>query len=172
LKPLAEQVYEEIEQTLLSHRLNGWLCADGEGNYPLTDILTPDGESIQAGYDEIRMMSDSIYNSVLKKRLGTIEPFSMDVIRAEFEQWHAQHFIEPLTPSSGGSDYRESAVVRRWEAWQGAMSERVGGSAQLMRFYDVKTTSDLIKAMEEHIAKLQAKVPSVPDQFPGSPRHG
>lgn len=73
MTPLAEQIYEEIEQTLLHHRLGRWQCADGEGNYPLTDLLTPDGESIQAGYDEIRLMCDAIYNDVLTKHLASSE---------------------------------------------------------------------------------------------------
>lgn len=49
---------------------------------------------------------------------------SMDAMRAEFEKWHTEHFIEPLTRSKGGSDYRDSNVVRRWEGWQGARNNR------------------------------------------------
>jgi len=169
MKPLVERIYDEIEQVLLHHRLTGWMDADGESNYPLTDILTPDGQSIQIGYDEIRNMVDSIYNDVLTKLLGTPD---MDVMRAEFEQWHSAHFIEKLTRSSGGSDYLDNNVVRRWEAWQGACQQRPVGDAQLMKFYGVKTTDELIAAQAAHIAKLQAKVPPVPDQFPASPRQG
>jgi hypothetical protein len=116
MKSLSGQVYEEIEKTLLHHHLSGWQDEDG-GGYPLTDILTPDGHSIQIGYDEIRLICDAIYNEVLVKNLGT-------------------------------------------------------EGERLLTFYGVTTTVDLIKAMEGHIAKLQSKVPPIPDQFPGTPRHG
>ena len=48
------------------------------------------------------------------------DPIDMDALRAEFEAWHAEHYIEPLTRSPGGSDYRNNTVAIRWEAWQGA----------------------------------------------------
>jgi hypothetical protein len=264
MKPLAEHIYEEIEQTLLHYRHSKLMCEDGDSHYPLTDLLTPDNESIQFGYDEIRMICDAIYNRVLTKhfisaektpealieetwdampgghdgflktwgfiqfgkrliekvlprpttrkprgwiRLGRtgastaitdneytrdqwlrvgdrvrplytemtdepVEPESMDVMRAEFEEWHTLHFIEPLTRSSGGSDYRDNHVIRRWEAWQGARTQRPGADAQLLKFYDAKTTSELIQMMERHILKLQERVPKTPNMFTLSPRQG
>jgi hypothetical protein len=169
MSSLADKVYDEIEQTLLHHRLCYWQCEDDEGSYPLIDMLTPEGRTIQVGHDEIQHICDAIYNEVLTKMLGKPD---MDIMRSEFEQWHVLHFIDPLTRSSGGSDYRSPNVVRRWEAWQGACEQRPGGDLELMKFYGVKTTSELIAAQEAHIAKLQAKVPPIPDQFPASPRHG
>lgn len=117
MKPLVEKIYDEIEQVLMHHRLSRWQCDDGESNYPLTDMLTPDGETIQAGYDEIRNICDAIYNEVLTKHLP-------------------------------------------------------GSHEELMKFYSVDNITALIAAQEAHIAKLQAKVPAIPDQFPASPRHG
>jgi hypothetical protein len=117
MSSLADAVYDEIEQTLLHHRLCYWQCEDDEGNFPLIDMLTPEGHTIQVGHDEIQHICDAIYNEVLVKYLG----------------------IE---------------------------------GDQLLKFYGVTTPAELIKAMEAHIAKLQAKVPTIPDQFPGSPRHG
>ena len=117
MSSLAEKVYDEIEQTLLHHRLSNWQCDDGESNYPLTDMLTPEGQTIQVGCDEIEGICDAIYNEVLTKNLGN-------------------------------------------------------GYDELMKFYGVDTVPALIAAQAEHIAKLQEKVPAIPDQFPASPRHG
>jgi uncharacterized small protein (DUF1192 family) len=44
--------------------------------------------------------------------------------------------------------------------------------AQLMKFYGVEKVDDLINAMEEHIARLQARVPPRPDQTPQRVREG
>jgi hypothetical protein len=42
----------------------------------------------------------------------------------------------------------------------------------LMKFYAVSTVEELAKAQAAHIEKLQAKLPSMPDQFPPSYRKG
>lgn len=86
MQPLAEQIYEEIEQTLRAYRLSRWVCADGDGHYPLTDHLTPDGESIQSGYDEIRMICDAIYNRVLTRHFISAEKTPDKLIE---ETWDA-----------------------------------------------------------------------------------
>lgn len=115
MKHKADQLYDRIEEALLHHRLSNWQDTDGDP-YPLVDHLTGPGNSIQEGYDEIRWICDSIYNEVLV-------PFfdeNMDKMRAQFEEWHAKHFVEPLTRSKGGSDYKNTAVIHRWEAWQAA----------------------------------------------------
>src|SRR5579859_7479819 len=79
MKPLAETIYEEIEQTLKAHRLSNMQCEDG-GAYPLTDALTPPGQTIQAGYDEIEMMCDAIYNRVLTTHFNNVDNVSDDLI--------------------------------------------------------------------------------------------
>lgn len=63
----ADQLYDAIEQVLLHYRHSRLMTEDMGSGYPLTDLLTADGESIQGGIDEIRYICDSIYNEVLTK---------------------------------------------------------------------------------------------------------
>jgi hypothetical protein len=209
MKPLAEQIYEEIEQALRHHRLSRWMDADGEGHYPLTDMLTPEGESIQAGYDEIRMMCDSIYNQVLTKHFLSAEKTPEALIKETWNSmpggysgflktWGFVQFgcalIEKVLPrpttrkprawirlnQTGGSTGVTDVEYYR-DQWKSAgerviplyteVSDEVD-RPDLMEFYGVDTASELLAAMGERIAKLQAKVPPIPDQFPASPRHG
>jgi hypothetical protein len=79
MKPLADRLYEEIEKTLKDYRLSRMQCEDG-GAYPLTDALTPPGESIQAGYDEIEMICDSIYNRVLTPHFNNVRNVPEELI--------------------------------------------------------------------------------------------
>lgn len=72
MTPLAEKLYDDIEKVLLNHRMSYWQDQDG-GSYPLTDMLTPDGHTIQVGYDEIRMICDEIYNQVLVPHVESAE---------------------------------------------------------------------------------------------------
>ena len=77
-KPIAwtaGALYDAIEQVLLHYRHSRLTTEDGESQYPLTDLLTPDGNSIQMGYDEIRYICDAIYNEVLTKH-PAIEPLT------------------------------------------------------------------------------------------------
>lgn len=79
MTPLANKIYEEIEQVLLHHGLSTMQTEDGDA-YPLTDVLTPDGRSIQEGYDEIRLICDSIYNQVLIPHFNNVDHVSDDLI--------------------------------------------------------------------------------------------
>jgi Lar family restriction alleviation protein len=73
----ADQLYAAIEQVLLHYRHSTIRTEDGDSGYPLTDLLTMDGHSIQMGYDEIRYICDAIYNEVLTKS-ATSQPAAPD----------------------------------------------------------------------------------------------
>jgi hypothetical protein len=60
----AERLYDAIEDCLLNYRLHGFVQDDGD-SYPLVDHLSH-GDSIEDGQHEIRLICDSIYNTVLK----------------------------------------------------------------------------------------------------------
>lgn len=60
----AERLYDAIEACLLNHRLHNFM-EDDESHYPLVDHLSH-GDSIEDGRHEIRLICDSIYNTVLK----------------------------------------------------------------------------------------------------------
>lgn len=60
----ADRLYDAIEDCLLNHRLHSFM-GDDEDHYPLVDHLSH-GESIEDGRHEIRLICDSIYNTVLK----------------------------------------------------------------------------------------------------------
>lgn len=79
MKPLADRIYEEIEVVLQQHRLSNMQTEDGDA-YPLTDALTSCGRSIQDGYDEIRLICDSIYNRVLTPHFNNVDHVSDDLI--------------------------------------------------------------------------------------------
>lgn len=70
----AQQLYDEIEQVLLHYRHSTIRTEDGDSGYPLTDLLTVDGHTIQMGYDEIRYICDAIYNDVLTKHAPAPSP--------------------------------------------------------------------------------------------------
>ena len=42
----------------------------------------------------------------------------------------------------------------------------------LLRFYDVDTLEDLVEAQAQHIARLQARLPQLRDEFQPVPRQG
>ena len=56
-----EQIYETILRTLEGYKLNyTFLDPEALDHYPLIDALTPDGESIATGKEEIRFLADDI----------------------------------------------------------------------------------------------------------------
>ncbi len=159
MKPLAEQIYEEIEQTLRQHRLSRWQCEDGEGAYPLTDILTPDGESIQAGYDEIRMICDSIYNRVLTKHFISAEK-SPDVFI--IETWNGMPdghsgFLKSWGYVQFGKRLIEKVLPRLTKrpprAWM-----RLGPTGESTGVTDVESYSDQWKRVGARVIPLYTEV--------------
>ena len=59
-----ELVHKTIAETLRSHRLQHSVDRDGE-HYPLLDALTPDGETVAVGQQEIELLTDAIYLELL-----------------------------------------------------------------------------------------------------------
>jgi hypothetical protein len=55
-------VYEAVKRTMLAHGLAGQSCKDDPGTpYPLIDALTPEGESVAAGKEEIERLAGEIW---------------------------------------------------------------------------------------------------------------
>jgi hypothetical protein len=59
-----ELVHKTIAKTLQNHRLQ--YSGDGDGgHYPLLDALTPEGETVAVGQEEIELLTDAIYLDLL-----------------------------------------------------------------------------------------------------------
>jgi hypothetical protein len=104
-----ELVGKTIKKTLRSYRLQHTQAEDGD-HYPLVDALTPDGETIAVGENEIELLTDALYLELLAAALtappGVPEGFRLVPVeptegmsrawfktsaRNEVEDWRAKY---------------------------------------------------------------------------------
>ncbi|WP_175980017.1 hypothetical protein [Caballeronia zhejiangensis] len=121
----ANQLYDEIEKVLLNYRHSRFTTEDGDSQYPLKDLLTPDGESIQGGMDEIRLICDDIYNEVLTKHFAATPAPSV-------AKSYGSGMIDAIedfapVPAPSVADAAGASEPTRWQKAQAAFGG--GGSA-------------------------------------------
>ena len=111
-----------------------------------------------------QMPTDQKVWCMTDQRINDLQADSIDRV---IERCRHAHFTDLRIRTNGNDEW----VQADWLKHLRRVTEPIDAQ-RLMAFYDVDNITDLIRRQSEHIARLQAKLPPMRDEFPRTPREG